>query len=373
MTNEEIRKLLGGYATNTLTESERQALFEAALEDQELFNALQEEEALKDALADPVTRAQLRQALDQPASGRERSVWRLRWWAWGGAVSAVAAAAVVFAVFQWNRVSTSKPELQIASTEKAPVPAIPEPAQSRVSETKEQPVEQKVRPAEQAATPLKKQIIGQAAGASGAAVEAKDALAGNAPPPPPAAPAPVIPAPVRAEAVQQGAQLGQSPQGLVQGQLSTPAADAFREQRATPRQFGSAGLGGVANYVGPLLRYSLLKLDASGTELPIASDAELQTGDAVRLRVSPGVSGNLVLYQMDAAGRWNPIAGLTVQANSSYAVPATPIRIESAQQRFRLALDRTAPQLKLGARTQAKRAEQAPPSQLVVEITLAGK
>ncbi len=72
MTSEEIRKLLGGYATNTLTESERKALFEAALDDQELFNALQEEETLKDTLADPVTRAQVRQALDQPASGRQR-------------------------------------------------------------------------------------------------------------------------------------------------------------------------------------------------------------------------------------------------------------------------------------------------------------
>jgi len=36
MTQEEIHKLLGGYATNTLTEAERNALFAAALDDQEL-------------------------------------------------------------------------------------------------------------------------------------------------------------------------------------------------------------------------------------------------------------------------------------------------------------------------------------------------
>ncbi len=42
MTQDEIRKLLGGYATNALTADERRMLFEAALEDQELFNALAE-------------------------------------------------------------------------------------------------------------------------------------------------------------------------------------------------------------------------------------------------------------------------------------------------------------------------------------------
>ncbi len=42
MTQDEIRKLLGGYATNALTADERRILFEAALEDQELFNALRE-------------------------------------------------------------------------------------------------------------------------------------------------------------------------------------------------------------------------------------------------------------------------------------------------------------------------------------------
>jgi len=34
MTPDEARKLLGGYATGSLTEAERTALFEAALEDQ---------------------------------------------------------------------------------------------------------------------------------------------------------------------------------------------------------------------------------------------------------------------------------------------------------------------------------------------------
>jgi hypothetical protein len=40
MSREEIQKLIGGYATGSLTAGEQQALFEAALEDQELFDEL---------------------------------------------------------------------------------------------------------------------------------------------------------------------------------------------------------------------------------------------------------------------------------------------------------------------------------------------
>lgn len=59
----DARKLLGGYATGTLTEEERQALFAAALEDQELFNALAEEETLRQYLGDPQFRNDLQEAI----------------------------------------------------------------------------------------------------------------------------------------------------------------------------------------------------------------------------------------------------------------------------------------------------------------------
>jgi hypothetical protein len=61
----EIRKLLGGYATGTLTEEERNLLFSAALEDQELFNALADEEALRELLAEPATRQILLEELQR--------------------------------------------------------------------------------------------------------------------------------------------------------------------------------------------------------------------------------------------------------------------------------------------------------------------
>ena len=48
MPEPELEKLLGGFAADTLTPKERETLFRAALHDQQLFNALADEQALKD-------------------------------------------------------------------------------------------------------------------------------------------------------------------------------------------------------------------------------------------------------------------------------------------------------------------------------------
>jgi len=106
MNQEQARKLLGGYATNSLTEAERKALFEAALDDQELFDALQHEEALKELLADPVSRNQVQQALAKaPASGKS---WWSRGWVWGGMAGAVAAGVMIVAVIRSNELWISR-------------------------------------------------------------------------------------------------------------------------------------------------------------------------------------------------------------------------------------------------------------------------
>jgi len=51
MAEHELEKLLGGFSADTLTAEERQQLYAAALHDQQLFNALANEQALKDLLA----------------------------------------------------------------------------------------------------------------------------------------------------------------------------------------------------------------------------------------------------------------------------------------------------------------------------------
>ena len=64
MKPEEVEKLLGGYSTGTLSESEREALLTTALRNQALFDALADEEALRELLNDPAARRRLLQALE---------------------------------------------------------------------------------------------------------------------------------------------------------------------------------------------------------------------------------------------------------------------------------------------------------------------
>lgn len=72
----EAEKLLGGYATGTLTEDERRTLFAAAVEHQEIFDALADEEALRELLADPAAKAQLLAALRPEGAPKVVPFWR---------------------------------------------------------------------------------------------------------------------------------------------------------------------------------------------------------------------------------------------------------------------------------------------------------
>lgn len=59
MSNLDPEYLLGGYATGTLTPEEKTLLLQAALKDQALFDALMDEEVLRELLADPKARKRL--------------------------------------------------------------------------------------------------------------------------------------------------------------------------------------------------------------------------------------------------------------------------------------------------------------------------
>lgn len=100
MPEQELEKLLGGFAADTLTQEERFRLYAAALQDQALFNALSDEQALKELLSDPAVRRRLIQALKQPATSEARS--ERSWWDWfrrpAGLAVAGGLAATIFAV-----------------------------------------------------------------------------------------------------------------------------------------------------------------------------------------------------------------------------------------------------------------------------------
>ncbi len=102
MSEHELDKLLGGFAADTLTTEEKQTLYAAALQDQQLFNAIADEQALKELLADPVVRRRLLASLQQKStSGAGGSLSRLDWFrrpaglAFAGGLAATALAVVL--------------------------------------------------------------------------------------------------------------------------------------------------------------------------------------------------------------------------------------------------------------------------------------
>ncbi len=116
MADRDLEKLLGGYATGTLTDAERKALLEAALEDQALFNALSDEQAVKELLDDPASRRRVLEALEKASAPSTAGAagWRAPILAWlkrpanlglaGSLATAVIAVLVVTNLPQESRV-----------------------------------------------------------------------------------------------------------------------------------------------------------------------------------------------------------------------------------------------------------------------------
>ena len=153
MTPDDARKLLGGYATGSLTEAERTALFEAALEDQELFDELAGEQVLKEVLDEPGARQRLLVALGT-ARKEHRRGW-MRPWPWAAATVAMA---VVIGIVIFTRTPPPEPPQQIAQVMKSPEP-VNAPAAPPAAEPP--PVRQKVSPAPPPEPPaeLKKEAL----------------------------------------------------------------------------------------------------------------------------------------------------------------------------------------------------------------------
>jgi hypothetical protein len=297
MTQEEIRQLLGGYATNALSADERRILFEAALEDQDLFNALQNEDALKELLDDPVLRDQVRRALVIPAKHSRYTEFSWRRWALGVLIPAAVA---VIAIVVMNRANAPK---LISMSQPVASPALP-PGASRKAAPNE--VASKLP----AAPP-------PAAKKQSPSVRVPQAQA--------------IPAPIQLESARH---------------FDAPAASAFRAAAVRPmipaavRQEFSAGFASNAPlYQGPLVRYSVVRGGPDG-------------GD-IRVELTTGIAGYLALYQVDAAGnskRAYPVSepaeyvapGVTIQ------IPSSPIRFADAGGRLRLVVLPATPSAAIG-------------------------
>jgi Domain of unknown function (DUF4384) len=267
MSREEIHKLLGGYATDTLSEGERRALFEAALEDQELFDALAKEQALRDVLKYPLARQQLLDAL-----GPGRVPGRTRAWQWlrqpaALALAGVVAMLLVVAGILLLRRTSAPPEFTLADLRTAPRKAfVPPPSRQQMRAQAVLP-----RP------PILKPEYDM-----------------EKPSPPAVA---LLPPPPSAIAAARQLYLGPKAMGFATGALPQARAKMTRAGAAVPA-VGNLGV-----------EYSLMLKGADGEYAPARLDTEfhhtdLQPGDSVRLRLVPNDSGYVYLFLRDSTGGW---------------------------------------------------------------------
>ncbi len=339
MNREDARKLLGGYATGNLTAEESRLLFEAALDDQELFDALAEEQALKDVLDDPVSRERVRLAV--AAAPRKRGWWT-RPWIWVPSVGALSAAVLTVALINW------KPGVPTGTAKNATI------ADSRTADgrTPDRRTLEKEAPAAIAA-PARDAKVPSAKPAA-PKVSGKIAGAAQTPAPPPAAavakdeasprePA-EAPAQSTARAATNTAANSGSPGNTRSDGENAQQQNVGQQSRREQQQAPATGAG-VAPAPPPRsallarqaerasaapLAWSLVRDELEGRESELAGGTRPRVGDRVRLRVTTAAAGYLEVSLRDSSGAWQPRSKrIAVAANAVYTIPPSPVEVES--------------------------------------------
>lgn len=313
MTRQEIEKLLGGYATGTLTPTEEQALFAAALEDQQLFDTLVQEQPLRDLLDDPAARASLLAALTE-----ERVPWYRRFARPLTAAAALLCVAVPLVIWKSNR---SKPQPVLTAEVAAPVkPPVAQPVMPLPAPAAERPREAVRR------TPPAR-VRAKAAAEPTAAPPARQAEAKQEPAPPPAA----EPAKTTSTAVAATGAVAPSVKDAMVGANQPAVAGAPQNveitaqelkkipastsngflQSQTPANLRAAAEAGArlmaAKAALARLKWTVLRRRPDG-EFAVADPANLQAGDAVKLRLEAQEAGyvHIVEGQKQLSSPINP-------------------------------------------------------------------
>jgi hypothetical protein len=267
MSREEIQKLLGGYATDTLSEAERSALFAAALGDQELFDALAKEQALREVLHDPAARHQLLVAL------RPSRIWLRR-----PAVLAMAGCAagilIVAGLLLWQKQHAVRHEIIVAD------------AVARGQDTLQtSPVPRKVF--QPPAAHLAKKVA-------------------PLPPPPQLKPA---------------AQPASSALNSVVVEAESRTVPMAEPRAAPPRDARLQVSAAAVAVVRPSVPYTLLVRGSDGTYAQLPAGAVIHVGDSVRIQAEPGGSGFIHLFRRGDAG-WSLVSSQGVVAGQRYVLPS---------------------------------------------------
>ena len=304
MTPQQIQKLLGGYATGTLTDAEQQALFEAALHDQALFDALAREQSLRDLLRDPAARAHLLSALEPPPLRR--------FWTWRpiAAVVALATVATVAVVIARRPqpvaiVSQALPPDPVADAHQQP--SLPpsavgagHPVDRSVADARSAPAVRRPAPAVLPAAPASEPP-------SGAVVEAPkvQAALSEAPKPEATAKAEERVQVSAADSILQPVITARTNLAVAENQAAPAPQVSMQVQAPSARQlfYGAAPrpltIARAANTFAPqpaslALRYTILRRDSSGAVVEV-DRADLTSSDSVELRFTANTAGYLTV------------------------------------------------------------------------------
>jgi|GEM_PF-906664 len=316
MKREDLEKLLGGYATGTLTEAERRALYEAALTDQALFDALVGEEALREVLEDPRCRRQIEQALRAPRPGilGRAAGWmrRPRGWELAGALATAAAVAII-------AVRTTQPgdEIQVAQYRKAEAPPV-EPERQVVVPGSREAQGPEVKSSEVKSPELKSEA--PPAQLPAAVPDRPPAVARSrrTAEPHPAAPPPAAPAQPAQVAEMTATDVAED----VSKSESSGAARAGSSGAAgAPVQLFSAGAPPAAQTVAfSPIRYEVLVRTPEGNFVPADPRRPVEPGVPVRLVLTANRPGNLAVFDEER----NLLFSMSAAAGVSYTVDPPP-------------------------------------------------
>jgi hypothetical protein len=327
MNREDIRKLLGGYAAGTLTAAEQEALLGAALEDQELFDALMKEEVLRDVLQDPASKTELLAALEQAPA-------RPAWWNWRPLIGAVAMAGLALGTVAVWRATREKPvSVLVADSAKQPAPAptglvIAPPVRDVAIGPPPPPkplAKAKTRRQVQAAPESRRALDEPVSNAPVSKDQASEKLVPAAPVPAAAAPPP--------PPVQQAQGQTSLPAPTAQQQLSQSAASAsvaaaeMMNRSAGANSFRASSGNGIspalfaAKKAGPPLQWTILRGDRESPP-----DTVLDTGEAIRLRIVSLGAGVVTVSEGDKV-----LASATVESLQPFDTPLIPFTVSGAR------------------------------------------
>jgi hypothetical protein len=312
MSRDDIQKLLGGYATDTLSDAERRALFEAALEDQELFDTLAKEQALRDVLQDPSARQQLIDALGPAREPFAARAWRrLRQPPVLAMAGGLAVLLIVGGLVLRQTKRAARPvaimadaiaprnELSTAASQSVPSAAprtVFHPPAARIPKPSPLPAPP-ILPAQREISSANLSVV-----------------PATAPPPPPAV---ALARSAPAGAAEGGRQMLPA---MPMPTHSFIASGGARMAKMSPSKAKASGASVAATRP---IEYTLLLKDDKGVYSQVPSGTVFRAGDSVRLQVEARQTGYIYLLQRDSTGVWNLVASQPVETAQRYELPSS--------------------------------------------------